>query len=196
MEPRHRPFPSRTVRGGRFARIRGDHSIDDAVRRLALALVQPQSQNIRRQAAFVHVWTAIGTGQPKQDILNEVRNNKKITDQLRRETLRFVEQYPENIAYIHWCSRMAVGRDQLASAQYSLALRQAEAACHADPDNATYVTTLGMALYRQGRFAEALGTLSPCFSPGHIDDRPRESGVPGDGPFSSRAEAGIPESAA
>jgi WD40 repeat protein len=142
------------------ARIREDRSIGDAVRRLALALVEPQNQNIRRQAAFFHVWGAISTGHPKQDILNEVRNDKKITDQLRRESLRFVEQYGENIPYIHWCSRVAVGREQLASAQYSLALRQAEAACHADPDKATYVTTLGMALYRQGRFAEALGTLS------------------------------------
>src|SRR5205807_4977450 len=64
------------------ARIREDHSIGDAVRRLALALVEPQNQSIRRQAAFFQVWSAISTGHPKQDILNEVRNNKKITDQL------------------------------------------------------------------------------------------------------------------
>jgi hypothetical protein len=141
-------------------RIREDRSISDGVRRLALALVATQSQNIRRQAAFSYVWGALSSGHSKQDILVEIRNDKKINDQLRREALRLVEQYPENIPYIHWCSRVAVDRDNLTSAQYTGALLQAEAACHADPGNATYLNTLGMAQYRKGKFMEALSTLA------------------------------------
>jgi WD40 repeat protein len=142
------------------ARIREDRSVGDGVRRLALALAEPYGRNLRRQEAFHHVWGAISSGRPKRDILDELRNDNTIGDPLRREALHFVEQYPENLKYLHWSSRVAVGRDDLAPAQYRLALHQAEAACEAAPDNATYLTTLGMALYRQGRFAEALSPLT------------------------------------
>jgi WD40 repeat protein len=142
------------------ARVRRDEGIGEEVRRRALALVGPQGANLRREAAFHRVWGAIGSGRPRQDILEEIRDDRKIEEPFRREALRFVEQYPENIRYVHWCSRVAVGRDDLASAQYRLALRQAEAACRADPGNAAYLTTLGMAQYRQGKWTEALSTLT------------------------------------
>ncbi len=142
------------------ARVRQDGSIGDEVRRRALALVEPYGLNLRRQAAFHRVWGAISSGRPRQDILDEIRGDSKIKDPFRREVVRFMEQYPENIHYVHWCGRVTVGRDDLASAQYRLASRQAEAACRADPDNATYLTTLGMAQYRQGKWPEALSTLT------------------------------------
>jgi WD40 repeat protein len=147
------------------ARISEDPGIDDGVRRRALVLVESRGRTLRRQAAFSRVWGAISSGWPRRDILDEIRNDEKISDRLRREAIRFVEEYPEHIPYLHWCSRVAVGRDHLTAAQYRLALHQAEAACGADPGNATYATTLGMAQYRQGRFAEASSTLARAARP-------------------------------
>ncbi len=142
------------------ARIGRDASIGDEVRRIALAFVEPRGASLRRQAAFDHVWGAINRGRPKREILDEIRDDNKIDDAFRREALRFVERYPENIPYLHWCSRLAVARRGLAPVQYREALRQAEAVCRADPSDATYWTTFGMAEYRQGRFTEALSALT------------------------------------
>jgi tetratricopeptide (TPR) repeat protein len=43
---------------------------------------------------------------------------------------------------------------------YALALRQAEAACKEEPGNGAFLNTLGVAQYRNGRYAEALKTLT------------------------------------
>jgi hypothetical protein len=142
------------------ARIGGDASIGDEVRRVALALVEPRGASLRRQATFHHVWGAINSGRPKREILDEIRDDEKIDHAFRREALRFVERYPENIPYLHWCSRLAVGRRGLTLAQYRQALHQAEAACSADSSDVTYLTTLGMAEYRLARFTEALSALT------------------------------------
>jgi eukaryotic-like serine/threonine-protein kinase len=142
------------------ARIHLDLSISDAVRRRALALVEPLSLNLRRQAAIGRVWMMINNGWPKQDILDQIRNDTGINKQVRDDGLNLVERYPENVRYIHWCSRASVSRDRLQPAEYSLALRQAEAACRAEPANAVYATTLGMAQYRLGMFTEGLSTLT------------------------------------
>ena len=41
-----------------------------------------------------------------------------------------------------------------------LALRQAEAACHLEPDNGLYLNTWGVAQYRSCQYPEALKTLT------------------------------------
>src|SRR5207302_1968675 len=43
---------------------------------------------------------------------------------------------------------------------YPLALRQAEAACRQEPDNGSFLITLGAAQYRNRQYAAALKTLT------------------------------------
>jgi Flp pilus assembly protein TadD len=43
---------------------------------------------------------------------------------------------------------------------YAAALKQAEAAVQAEPDNGYFINTLGVAQYRMGQYAEALATLT------------------------------------
>jgi WD40 repeat protein/tRNA A-37 threonylcarbamoyl transferase component Bud32 len=140
--------------------INADASISAAVRRRALALAEPYSMNRRRQAAFARAWTPLNLGWPRQDIQDAIRNDKAINEHVRRDALHLVESYPANHHYIHWCSRVAVVRDHLQTADYLLALRQAEDACGAEPANASYLTTLALAQYRVGMFTEALRTLT------------------------------------
>ena len=53
-----------------------------------------------------------------------------------------------------------VARPDESPESYALALRQAEAACRLAPDNAMFINTLGVALYRNSRFQEALDSLT------------------------------------
>jgi tetratricopeptide (TPR) repeat protein len=129
------------------------------VRRRALALAEPFGQGIRREAAVRATWHEFIAGRPKQDILDEIRKNQKISDQVRQDALSLVEQFPENRRFIHWRSRATVVRDSLPTTEYRLALRQAQAVCGGEPGNPTYLTTLGMAQYRLGMFREGLSTL-------------------------------------
>ncbi len=142
-------------------RIEQDASISAQVRRRAQALAEPYGQGLRRQAAVGATWEKFFyEGRPKQDTLDEIRNDQTINDQLRQDASSLVEQYPENLRFIHWRNRATVVRDRLSPAEYRLALRQAEAVCRAGPDNPMYLTTLGMAQYRLGTFREGLSTLT------------------------------------
>jgi hypothetical protein len=143
-----------------LTRIEQDASISAPVRRRALALAEPFGQGIRRDAAVHAAWQKFNEGRPKQDILDEIRKDQTISDQVRQDRLSLVEQFPENRRFIHWRSRATVVPDSLPTTEYRLALRQAEAVCRAEPGNATYLTTLGMAQYRLDMFREGLGTLT------------------------------------
>jgi WD40 repeat protein/serine/threonine protein kinase len=140
--------------------IEQDASISAPVHRRASALAEPFGQGIRREAAVRATWYKFNEGRPKQDILDEIRKDQTISDQVRQDRLSLVEQFPENRRFIHWRSRATVVRDSLPTTEYRLALRQAEAVCRAEPGNPTYLTTLGMAQYRLGMFREGLSTLT------------------------------------
>jgi hypothetical protein len=92
--------------------------------------------------------------------LDDIRKDPKISDQVRQDALSLVEQFPENLRFIHWRSRATVIRDSLPATEYRFALRQAEAVCRAEPNNPSYLTTLGMAQYRLGMFTEGLKSLT------------------------------------
>jgi WD40 repeat protein len=138
------------------ARIRTDAAISEAVRRRALALVEPYGRNLRHQAIIALARKVVTDGLPEQDVLNEIRNDKIIQEHLKSDVLRFVE----DTGYLHWCSRAVVSVSDLAPSEYRLALRQAEAACRSEPANTVYLTTFGMAQYRLGMFEEGLNTLT------------------------------------
>jgi hypothetical protein len=62
----------------------------------------------------------------------------------------------------HWFNNLAwrkVMRGQSPEV-YAVALRQAEACCRIEPDNALYINTLGVLQYRIGRDEDAVANLS------------------------------------
>jgi WD40 repeat protein len=141
-------------------RVREGAGLSDGVRQRALALVDPYEQNRRRRQVYSLVREKLDAGWPKQDLLDDLRANQAISDSLRSDAIQFVETYPENLRFIHWCSRTTSSRSGLGPTAYRLALRQAEAVCRARPSDSTYRTTLGMAQCRLGMYAEALATLT------------------------------------
>jgi tetratricopeptide (TPR) repeat protein len=64
--------------------------------------------------------------------------------------------------------------------QYKVALQQAEVICRHDPQNGYYLNTLGVALYRVGRYQKAVDTLL------RADKTNR--GIPADLPFLAMAQ--------
>src|SRR5262249_29638537 len=66
---------------------------------------------------------------------------------------------PENAAALNRASWAVVRQPGVDTAMYQRALRHAEAACRAAPDVADYLTTLGAAYYRVGKYLEAVAAL-------------------------------------
>jgi WD40 repeat protein/serine/threonine protein kinase len=97
----------------------------------------------------------------KADVLDYVRTHPAITEGVRRRALKLAELYRDE-AKAHQLNAAAwqIARQPYAPRPLSgLAVRQAESACQLSPDQAAYVNTLGVALYREGRFVEAVAAL-------------------------------------
>jgi WD40 repeat protein/serine/threonine protein kinase len=104
----------------------------------------------------------------KADVIDHLRNSPTISEPARQLALEVVDRYheetdPERYHRAAW----AVARQRYLNAnQYRFALRQAKAACRLAPDRPGYRTALGMALYRNGRYQEALGPLETSLKAG------------------------------
>jgi Flp pilus assembly protein TadD len=79
---------------------------------------------------------------------------------VRERALALAETVAENPESLAEASRAVVRRADAEPAAYRLALRQAEAACRLIPDEADFLSTLGMAYYRVGRDREAVTALT------------------------------------
>jgi hypothetical protein len=141
------------------AAIRRDPTITEAVRQQALAWVEPfwRSQ-IRYEAARV-VEPLFAEPLLRVDVLAKIRADASLSELVRQEALKLAETLPENAPRLNNVSWSVVRQPSADAASYQRALRQAEAASHAAPDNADYLTALGMAYYRMERYREALAAL-------------------------------------
>jgi WD40 repeat protein len=99
---------------------------------------------------------------PRADVLDIVRNHKGITEAVREQALVLAERFREEDSPQRYAeaSRALVRGPSLPAVWYRQALRQAEVAVGLDPRNGAYLTTLGLAQYRLGRYEEALATLT------------------------------------
>jgi hypothetical protein len=97
---------------------------------------------------------------PRADVFQSVRSDATISEQVRRQALALAERYKEDPVALNKASWEVVRHQKGISAQYSLALRQAEAACRLVRDDGVYLTTLGGAQYRTGLYTQALETLA------------------------------------
>src|SRR5262249_36919231 len=114
-------------------------------------------------------WAAIGLldylfARPleKGDVLDYVRDSDTIPARARQMALSSAEFYHEerDPERYHEATRKLVREQYLNSFQYRFALKQAQTACRLAPDKDRFLTTLGMAQYRTGKYQEAMGTLT------------------------------------
>src|SRR5262249_30887254 len=98
---------------------------------------------------------------PRQDVLDRLRTDPALSEPVRQTALRLADHYreaePQRFADT---ARMLAHSAHLPPAYYSEALSQAEAACALAPGDGYCLTALGMAQYRQGKYEEALKTLT------------------------------------
>ena len=100
-----------------------------------------------------------------------IRRDPTITEAVRQQALAWVDPFwriqvraeaAENARALNDAGWAVVCRPGAGASAYQRALRQAESACHLDPDNFHFLNTLGVAYYRVGKYQEALDTLGRC----------------------------------
>jgi WD40 repeat protein/serine/threonine protein kinase len=96
------------------------------------------------------------------DVLDYVRHAPMLGHQIRQRALELADHYEEESdPERYWrAASNVLSRPNLNGYQYRFALRQAETACRLSPGHSLYLTTLGMAQYRTGKYREAATTLA------------------------------------
>src|SRR5262249_4626456 len=137
-----------------------DPSLGESVRRRALALVEPYAEaRIRAQAADV-VQRQFYKHLLRPEVLESLRADLTLSDPVRREALSLAERFVEMPGALHRAARAVVRKPGAEPGACARALRLAERACELAPYEGTYHTTVGMALYRLGKYTEAVEALT------------------------------------
>jgi predicted NACHT family NTPase len=120
----------------------------------------------------------------KAEVIQRIEQDVTLEPKVRHEALEMTKRWQEGAQWLNSMSWSVVARSGSAPESRALALRQAEAACRLEPSNGTYLNTLGVALYRNGRFQEALETLTRSDK---INSALREGRIPDDVSFLAMA---------
>jgi tetratricopeptide (TPR) repeat protein len=96
----------------------------------------------------------------REEAVAFIRQDRTITEPLRKAALIVAEHWPEDLAALDNASWAIVRSAGAPAERYALALRYAEAASRLNPDYGGYLTTLGVAQYRVGCYQETLTTLT------------------------------------
>jgi tetratricopeptide (TPR) repeat protein len=115
------------------------------------------------------------------DVLAALQRQPAITEPVRAAALAFAKQRPDNPNNLNERSWSIVRVSGAAAGRYRQALRAAQAACHLQPANGYYLTTLGVAQYRAGQYQDALATLMQA------EPLNAERGIPADLAFQAMA---------
>jgi WD40 repeat protein/tRNA A-37 threonylcarbamoyl transferase component Bud32 len=94
----------------------------------------------------------------RHEVVARLRSDNTIDDGVRRLSLEMAEAFPEDPLGFQE-ARRAVRQPSAEPPVLSLTISQARAAAQFARNNSLYVATLGMALYRQHKYREALNTL-------------------------------------
>jgi hypothetical protein len=112
-------------------------------------------QEARRVVFPLDPWTS----QFKDELIERLRVGSTRSKPVRTAALALVELLFDDQELLEEISWSVVGTPDGRHDDYLRALRRAEAAVRLAPENGTYVKTLGVALYRVGRYKEALEVL-------------------------------------
>jgi WD40 repeat protein len=140
-------------------RIRHDPTLDDEVRRRALALAEPYGRGLVAQQAELAALTRYGAGMFRSEVLASLRGDSALDEPVRLRALDLAGRLPEFPYNLNAASWSVVSRPDAEAAAYRRALRQAEQACRLVPQDSAFLTTLGAAQYRVGNDSEAVATL-------------------------------------
>jgi dipeptidyl aminopeptidase/acylaminoacyl peptidase len=98
----------------------------------------------------------------KEDVVQGIQDHPAIREAVRKQALALAERFREeqDPKRFDEASRALVRQRYLAPRWYQQALQQAQTACRLKPGEGAYLSTLGLAQYRLGEYAEALKTLT------------------------------------
>ena len=114
--------------------------------------IEQEARNLIR-----HLYAGLGL---KAAVIERIKQDPTLAADVRQQALKMTKRWQEDPRWLNLTSWSVVGRKDASPESYALALRQAEVACRLEPDNGTFINTLGVALYRNGRFEEALDSLT------------------------------------
>jgi WD40 repeat protein/serine/threonine protein kinase len=141
-------------------RIRHDPTLDDAVRKRAIALAEPYEQSLVARQAERAALARLTAGMFRPEVMASLCDDAALREPVRRRALNLAEHLPENAVLLHLASWSTVCRPGAGVAAYHRALLQAELACRLVPQDVDFLTTLGAAQYRVGNDTGAVATLS------------------------------------
>jgi hypothetical protein len=141
-------------------RIRDNPSLDPEVRHRALDLAGSYGQRLVDQEAAHVVNTLYDRLLLRSEVLARLRADKTLSEPMRLRALTLAEQMSGPASRLNDVSWSIASQPGAGPAAYALALKHAEAACEADPDNGAILNTLGVAQYRAGHYREAVATLT------------------------------------
>jgi Flp pilus assembly protein TadD len=151
-----KPLPKAEV----LARIGRDAMITESVRQEALALAEPAWRSMVQREAQALVQSLFAKLLLRPEVLESVRRNDKLSESVRQEALSLARHYPQGAGRFNDASWEVVRQAGAKEADYRLALHRAEVAYRLVPQKVSYLTTLGVAQYRAGRYPEAVDTLA------------------------------------
>lgn len=124
-----------------------------------LKSLTPEERAARHARDAVQFW--IERRLPKADARELVAKDEWLPDAVKRQAEPFIEAAEEEKSTEEYnaAAWWIVKSPHYNAVQQDIALRQAKAACRLKPDSVNYPTTLGIALYRNGRYQEAVATL-------------------------------------
>ena len=96
----------------------------------------------------------------KAIVLERINEDPSLDADVRHAALEMTKRWHEDPLWLNTKSWNVVGLRDESATSYALALRKAEEACRLAPDNGFLINTLGVALYRNGRYSEALDALT------------------------------------
>src|SRR5262249_12985230 len=121
----------------------------------ALALVDDFARAHAQRKAADMVDVLAFQGLFRDEIVERIRADLTLDEAVRREAIELAEASGERAAHLNRAARAAVRDPRPDPAARDRALKQAETACRLVPYEPGFQTTLGMALYRAGRYDEA-----------------------------------------
>jgi tetratricopeptide (TPR) repeat protein len=92
-------------------------------------------------------------------MIQRIEQDKSLRSDVRLKAVEMAKQAEEDPVRLNELCWGVVAKPHAAAMEYSLAVKQAEAACRLQPDAGFYLNALGVAQYRVGKYQDALATL-------------------------------------
>ena len=96
----------------------------------------------------------------RADVLERLRTLPRMSPSRRQDVLAVAQTYPEDPSALNDLAREVVKLPGGEMLGYRKALRYSEEACRLQPEDGSFLTTLGVAYYRVGNYEKALDVLA------------------------------------